>query len=423
MLTRLPARPLPLLGFLALAACGGGQKATGPGPEAPKAAAQPAKPQPIRIGEYGSLTGSTATFGLSTKNGVDLALAEINAAGGVKGRPLEVIVEDDQGKPEEAAAVVQKLINKDRVVAIIGEVASSRSLAAAPICQANGVPMVTPSSTNPAVTAVGDYIFRVCFIDSFQGEVMAQFARENLKASTSAVLTDIKNDYSVGLAEFYKTTFTKLGGKVVSEVSYSEGDKDFKGQLTTIKRAKPDVIFVPGYYTEAGLIAQQARELGIQQTILGGDGWESPKLLEIGGAALEGAYYCNHYFAGAPIPRIQEFVAKYRTRFGEDPDSIAALAYDAAKLLASAMEASSTLAGSEIRDILAQTKGYEGVTGTTTLDANRNPVKPAVILKIEKGAIGFVTEIGGATATAGTPTAPQASETPKATSAEPPAHP
>lgn len=366
------------------------------GPAVAPPDAGPPKPKPIKIGEYGSLTGGTATFGQSTKKGVDLAIDEINAAGGVKGRPLQVLVEDDQGRPEEAAQVVQKLINQDKVVAVLGEVASSRSLAAAPICQQAGIPMITPSSTNEQVTLVGDYIFRVCFIDPFQGEVCAKFARENLAAKSAAILKDIRNDYSVGLAKSFNETFTALGGRIAAEVAYSEGDKDFRGQLTQIKSSKPDIIFVPGYYTEAGLIAQQAREQGLTQPLLGGDGWESPKLLEIGGTALEGSYYCNHYFAGAPIPRIQEFSKKYQARYGEEPDSIAALAYDAAKLLAISMEKAPSLAGSDIRDVLATTAGYEGVTGTVTFDANRNPVKPAVMLKIEGGKINFVAEVGGA---------------------------
>ena len=396
---RTSTRSFALAAVLSLLALGCSQPAVAP-PDA-----GPPKPKPIKIGEYGSLTGGTATFGQSTKKGVDLAIEEINAAGGVKGRPLQVLVEDDQGKPEEAAQVVQKLISQDKVVAIIGEVASSRSLAAAPICQQAGIPMITPSSTNEQVTLVGDYIFRVCFIDPFQGEVCAKFARENLGAKSAAILKDIRNDYSVGLAKAFNETFTALGGKIAAEVAYSEGDKDFRGQLTQIKSSKPDIIFVPGYYTEAGLIAQQAREQGLTQPLLGGDGWESPKLLEIGGAALEGSYYCNHYFAGAPIPRIQEFVAKYKAKFNEEPDSIAALAYDAAKLLAVSMEKAPSLAGSDIRDVLATTTGYEGVTGTITFDANRNPVKPAVMLKIEGGKINFVAEVGGS-APAATETAP-----------------
>ena len=411
---RTPSRPLvpaaslsglAALALLAFLATSCSQPAEAPA-DVRKPGQAPADVGTIKIGEYGSLTGSTATFGQSTKMGVELAIDEINAAGGVKGRKLEVLVEDDQGKPEEAANVVTKLINQDKVVAVIGEVASSRTLAAAPIAQQAGVPMITPSSTNETVTLTGDYIFRVCFNDPFQGEVCAKFAHDNLNAKRAAILKDIRNDYSVGLAKSFTDTFTALGGTISTEVAYSEGDKDFRGQLTQVKASKPDIIFVPGYYTEAGLIAQQAKEQGITQPLLGGDGWESPKLLEIGGAALEGSYYCNHYFAGAPIPRIQEFVAKFKTKFNEEPDSIAALAYDATKVLAAAMGRTANLDKKDIRDQIAATKDFEAVTGTINFDANRNPVKPAVMLKVEGGKITYVTEVGGA--------APAAPETPAA---------
>ena len=388
-----------------LAACSGGGSKTEV--TATTRTTVPAAPDtsPIKIGEYGSLTGSTATFGQSTKYGIALAADEINAAGGVKGRKLDIIVEDDQGKPEEAASVVQKLINQDKVVAVLGEVASSRSLAAAPICQQAGIPMITPSSTNPQVTLIGDMIFRACFIDEFQGKVLAQFAHDDLKSSKVAILTDIRNDYSVGLAGFFKQFYTGMGGTVVSEASYSEGDKDFKGQLTQIKSAKPDVIFVPGYYTEAGLVARQARELGMTQTLLGGDGWESPKLVEIGGDALEGSYYCNHYFAGAPKPEVQAFVAAYRAKFSSDPDSIAALAYDSLKILAAAMGRAPSLKGSDLRDAIAATRDFPGVAGTISFDANRNPIKPATMLKVAGGQVTFVKEIGAGAATGAAPTA------------------
>ena len=371
-----------------MVSCGGG---TATPPEGTKPAPETG---PIKIGEYGSLTGSTATFGDSTRKGIDLAIEEINAAGGVKGRQLQVLVEDDEGKPESAAAVVQKLIDQDKVVAVLGEVASSRSLAAAPICQRAGIPMITPSSTNPKVTEVGDYIFRVCFIDEFQGKVMAQVAKDELKATKAAILTDVKNDYSVGLAQYFKSAFTQGGGTVVAEESYSEGDKDFNGVLTKIKGSSPDVIVIPGYYTEVGLIAQQARSLGINQTLLGGDGWESPKLLEIGGSALEGSYYVNHYSAASPKPEVQGFVAKYKAKYGGDPDSIAALAYDACKLLADSMGRAASLKGSDIRDQIAAVKGFPGVCGAISFDANRNPVKPATVLKVSGGAVTFVSEVG-----------------------------
>jgi branched-chain amino acid transport system substrate-binding protein len=390
-------RVVPVLLTLSLAALAGCPGRDGGSDGSPQPSTATAAPTgPIKVGVYGSLTGGTATFGQSTKNGVDLAIEEINARGGVKGRMLQALHEDDQGLPQEAAAVVQKLIDQDKVVAVLGEVASSNSLAAAPICQNAGIPMISPSSTAKEVTEVGDYIFRVCFIDPFQGEVMAQFAVQDLGAKTAAVLTDVKSDYSRGLAQFFKQTMTQMGGTIVAEESYSAGDKDFNGVLTKIKSAKPDVIFVPGYYTEAGLIAQQARGLGLTQPLLGGDGWESPELLNVGKDALNGCYYSNHYFAGAPVPRIQEFVAKYKAKYGAEPDSLGALGYDAANVLAAAMERAASLKGSDLRDQIAATKDFPGVCGNITLDENRNAVKPAVVLKIADGAIGFAKEIGGA---------------------------
>src|SRR6266498_6018074 len=261
------------------------------------------------IGEYGSLTGTTATFGQSTDNGIKLAFDEINAAGGLLGKKIKVLVEDDRSQPEEAATAATKLINQNHVVAMLGEVSSSRSLAAAPICQANRVPMVSPSSTNPRVTRIGDYIFRVCFIDSFAGGVMAKFTARSLKLKRVAVLTDVRNDYSVGLHTFFREEFRKLGGEIVAEQSYSEGDSDFHAQLTQIKSAAPEAIYIPGYYTEVGTIARQARELGIRVPLLGGDGWDSPKLWEIGGEALNGCYLANHYSVDDPSPAVQSFVA------------------------------------------------------------------------------------------------------------------
>jgi branched-chain amino acid transport system substrate-binding protein len=283
-------------------------------------------PSEIVIGEYGSLTGSTATFGISTKNGIDMAIDEINQAGGLLGRKVRVIVEDDQGRPEEAQTVVTKLITSDNVVAILGEVASSRTLAAAPVAQQYQIPMITPSSTNPKITEVGDYIFRVCFIDPFQGLVMAKFAANSLKIRNVAVLRDIKNDYSVGLADVFVENFRNMGGNIVADESYSEGDTDFSAQLTSMKARNPQAIFVPGYYTEVGLIARQAKQLGLNVPLMGGDGWDSPSLVEIGGEALNGSYFSNHYSVDDPSPAIQKFVSDYKARFGEAPDALAGLA-------------------------------------------------------------------------------------------------
>src|SRR5881275_3489991 len=349
----------------------------------------------IKIGEVGSMTGTEATFGTSSDRGIQLAVTEVNEGGGIKGRQIQVIALDDEGKPEEAATAATRLIASEHVLALLGEVASTRSLFMAPKAQAAKVPMVSPSSTNEKVTAVGDYIFRACFIDPFQGYVMAKFATDTLKLKKAAILRDVRNDYSVGLAKVFNDNFTKLGGQIVDNESYSSGDVDFKAQLTNIKGAAPNALYVPGYYTDVGLIARQAREVGLTVPLLGGDGWDSEKLYEIGGAALEGSYFSNHYSVDDPSPRIQEFVAKFKKEYGGQlPDSLAAQAYDAAGMLFEAMQKSSDLAGPNVRQALADTKNFHGVTGDITLDASRNPLKPAVVLQVAKGGkYDFVTKI------------------------------
>jgi branched-chain amino acid transport system substrate-binding protein len=340
----------------------------------------------IVVGEYGSLTGGQATFGTSTHNGIMLAMDELNGAGGVNGRKFRVVTEDDQSKAEEAANAVSKLISQNDVVAVLGEVASSSSLAAAPICQKAARPMITPSSTNEGVTKVGDYIFRMCFIDPYQGEAMANYVTRQLNVKTAALLIDVKSDYSTGLAANFKKTFLANGGRIVIEQSYAQGDSDFRSQLTSIKGANPGVIFVPGYYNDIGQIAIQARDLGMKMPLAGGDGWESPRLIEIGGAALEGSFYSNHYHVDDPSPAVREFVQKYEQRFGAKPDSLAALGYDSARVLADAIKRAGTTAGPQLRDAIAATKNFPGVTGVITLGPDRNPIgKKLVVLEIKGG--------------------------------------
>ena len=339
----------------------------------------------ILIGEYGSLTGGIATFGISTKQGSELAFEDINKKGGILGQKIKLLVEDDQSKPEEAGTVVNKLIHQDHVVAMLGHVASSHSLAAAPICQAEKIPMISPSSTNPRVTQVGNYIFRVCFLDTFQGAVMAKFAYDTLKVKKVAILVDVRSDYSVGLQTFFGQAFKKLGGTIVTEQSYSQGDSDFRAQLTAIKGSNPEAIYVPGYYTEVGTIVHQARELGITVPFLGSDGWDSPKLWEIGGTALNGCYFSNHYATDDPNPVVQKFVNDYKAKYGQMPDALAALAYDAARIMADAMTRADSTDGAKVRDKIAETKDFPGVTGSITLNADRNAVKTAVIVKVENG--------------------------------------
>ena len=335
----------------------------------------------ILVGLYGSLTGDGASFGISSREGADLAVDEINKAGGLLGgRKIRLLVEDDQSKPEEASNAVTKLITEDKVVGVIGEVASRRSLAAGPVCQKYEVPMVSPASTNERVTEIGDYIFRVCFIDPFQGEVLAKFAYNDLKARKVAVLKDIQQDYSVGLTDSIVKHFTALGGQVLDPVSYSSGDADFKAILTQVRSQKPDAMFVTGYYPEAAVIVRQARELGMKMPILGGDGWVGDALKN-GREALANCYISNHYSGDNPDPVVQNFVKAYRARFNHEPDSIAALGYDAAKVLADAMTRAGSTDGPKVRDALARAD-VAGVTGRLKMNAKRNVDKPAVIQEV-----------------------------------------
>ena len=355
---------------------------------APAAAPAPAAPaEKILIGHVGSMSGNEATFGQSTDNGVKLAIEEQNKKGGIKGRQLTLKTLDDQGKPEEAAVAATRLITQDKATVLIGEVASSRSLAIAPIADANQVPQVTPTSTNPKVTKDGEktrpFVFRVCFIDPFQGTVMAKFATDNLKIKNVAVLRDVGNDYSVGLADFFIKAFTGTGGKIVGDQSYKAGDQDFKAQLTAIRGKKPEAIYVPGYYTDVALIARQARELGIKVPLMGGDGWDSSKLYEIAKGALDGSYFSNHYTEEDPSPVIQEFVQKYKAAYGAVPDALAVLGYDAANVAFAAIEKAKDLTGPSVATELAATKGFQGVSGVITLDADHNAVKSAVVLGIK----------------------------------------
>jgi len=347
----------------------------------------------IAIGQYGSMTGSEATFGQSTDEGIRLAVEEINATGGIKGKKIKLVTMDNQGKPEEAASVVTRLIEQEKVVALLGEVASSRSLAAAPIAQSKKIPMVSPSSTNPKVTEIGDYIFRTCFIDPFQGTVMAKFAIENLKAKKVAILRDVKSDYSVGLADFFTQKYKELGGQVVADVSYQSNDVDFKAQLTQIKSKGADALFIPGYYTEVGLIARQARELGINAKLMGGDGWDSPKLSEIGGKAIDGGYFSNHYSNETTDPVAVEFMNKFKTKYNKMPDGLSAAGYDAAKVLFKAMELAQDVTPEAIRSSLASIAEFPGVTGKITINDKRNATKSAVVVEVQGSLNKFVTSV------------------------------
>ncbi|HKS08012.1 MAG TPA: ABC transporter substrate-binding protein [Pyrinomonadaceae bacterium] len=368
----------------------------------------------LKIGYFGDLTGPTYNFGQSAMNGVLMAAAQVNQYGGINNRQIDVVIHDDRGSAEEAARLTGKLIDQDKVVAIIAGGVSGNSRAAAPKAQSSHIPLISPSSTDPAVTLTGDYIFRACFVDSFQGEVMASFAADKLKAKKAAILFDINSSYGRGLTEFFETSFRKLGGEIVNKQSYTQGDSDFKGQLSSIKAAEPDVIYIPGYYLEVALIAKQARALGLNQPLLGGDGWDAPELWQLGGDALNGSYISTHYSPDDPSAKIQEFVHEYKQRYQNlVPDAHAALAYDAALILFDAIKRAGSTDGSQLRDALANTKDFDGVTGRISIDADRNAVKPAVVLKLMDASFIYQEKIQPKALTETTPSVSQSSPSQK----------
>lgn len=353
----------------------------------------------IVIGHLAAMTGDTATFGTSADEGLRLALEEINAKGGVLGKPVRVITEDDRSLQDEAKTVANKLITRDKVVAIIGEIASSRTIAAAPVAQEARIPLLSPGSTNVKVTEAGDYIFRACFIDDFQGSALANFAINDLRLKRIAVLYPANSPYGVGLRESFTAAVKKAGAEIVADVSYTENaDVDFRGQLTKIRTAGAEAIFCSGYYTEAGLIAKQAKELGINAPLLGCDGWDSPETVKLGGEAINGSYFTNHYAAEEDRPEVKAFVEAYRKKYKVDgkpktPDAMAILGYDAMRLMADAITRAGSTDGAKIRDALAATKDFPGASGTITIDEKRNAKKAIVILKIDNGQFKYVTRV------------------------------
>ncbi|MCB0384854.1 MAG: ABC transporter substrate-binding protein [Bdellovibrionales bacterium] len=348
---------------------------------------------PIPVGAFLSLTGTDASFSSSTQKGMELAIDQINSKGGVKGRHLKLIIKDDQGKPETAAQVVEALADQDNVVAIIGQAASQLSLAAAPVAQKKQVPMISPSSTNPRVTEAGDYVFRVCFIDPFQGYVMAKFARSHLKVDKVAILRDRKSEYSMGLAEYFSKTFLNLGGEVVAEEEFVSGDLDFREQIGHIRSQSPAAVFIPGYYTEVALIARQIRQMGMKAHLLGGDGWDSGKLFELARESVNGSYFSSHFTSESKEPQVKLFVDLFRDKFKERPDGFAAMAFDATHILAQAIAKAPSATRQEIRNKIAETKEFPGVTGAISLNSEKKNKKPAVIFKIDGPVNRFVTTI------------------------------
>jgi branched-chain amino acid transport system substrate-binding protein len=347
----------------------------------------------IKIGAVTCLTGALSTFGVSSVQGAKLAVEEINAAGGRLGQPIQLIVEDNGSKAGETATIARKFISQDKVVAILGDLTSSATMEGAPLAQAAKIPLLTPSATNVAITRIGNYIFRSCFIDPFTGKIMAKFALDQLKAKQAIVITDVKQDYSVGLTDAIRQYFTQNGAGISNTFSYSSGDTDFRTQLTGVRMAHPDVVFLPGYYTEAALILLQAKQLGIKCPFVGGEGWDSPALVQVAGKAADGNYYTDHFSAADPDPRVQKFVQTYRAKYGALPDALAALWYDGARLLSQAVQRAGSTEGAKIRDALAETRDFEGVTGRISIDENRNAAKSGVILKIENGEPRMVQEV------------------------------
>jgi branched-chain amino acid transport system substrate-binding protein len=347
----------------------------------------------VKIGAVTCLTGALSTFGVSSVQGARLAIEEINQAGGVLNEPVNLMVEDNGSTAGETATIARKFIVQDQVLAILGDLTSSSTMEAAPLAQAAKITLLTPSATNVAITQIGSYIFRSCFIDPFTGQVMARFALNHLHAKEAVILSDVKQDYSVGLSDAIRNYFTGNGGRILKEISFSSGDTDFRAQLSTTKALHPDVIFLPAYYTESGLILRQARQLALNTTFVGGEGWDSPALVEIAGKSAEGSYYVNHFSATDPSPRVQRFVKVYEAKYHAIPDALAALWYDGAGLLVDAIRRAGAKDSEKIRDALAATRGFEGVTGTISIDENRNAAKPAVVLTIENGQPRMVQQI------------------------------
>ncbi len=340
---------------------------------------------PIKIGHLASLTGSEATFGQSTDRGITMAAEERNAAGGINGRPVEIVTVDDQSKNQEVNNCMMKLIQQDKVVAILGEIASSNTIAAIPAAQRNKIPLVTPGSTNPEVTKKGDYVFRVCYTDIVQGGAIAGFAAKRLDAKRAAIITDQASAYSINLSRIFKQEFEKLGGKVVIEVSYKKTDSDYNAQVRQALGAKPDLLVLTGYYTNIGNIVLTARRAGYTGPCIGGDGWDSDALYQIGGKALDNCYFTNHYSPDDPNPRIQDFVKKYQSKYGSVPDAMAVLGYDAALVLFDAVARAGETTGPKIRDALATTKNVQALSGSITIDKERNAQKEIVIVGIKDG--------------------------------------
>ena len=354
----------------------------------------PSQAKEIKIGLITPLSGDVKTFGESVRNSFLIAVEEANARGGAAGMKITYVIQDDKNDATEAANVANLLVNQQRVKAIVGSVTSKATIPVSDIIQSAKIPAISPTATNPKVTVADgkrkDYMFRACFIDPFQGTVMAKFSRETLKGKSAAVLYDASNDYSKGIAEVFRDAFRKLGGKVDAFESYGKDDVDFSALLTKVKASGADVLFLPDYYNKVGLIAKQAQEKGIKARLVGPDGWDSPDLVKIAGTAIEGGYFSNHYSPDDLRPEVTAWVKKYREKHGQVPDALGTLAYDATNLLLEAIRKAGSDDPKKIRDALASTRDFKAVSGKSTLDGNGDMIKSAAILKIEGGKQKFV---------------------------------
>ena len=338
----------------------------------------------IKIGLISSLTGSVSTYGQSVRNAVTMAVDDINASGGILGRQISLIILDDKGDGTEAAQAARRLIDRENVALILGPVITPSVMAVAPICQAAGVPMLTPPGRGSNHNSRRLHL-QGAYKDSFQGRIMAQFAAENLGLKEAAIIYDVANDYSVGLRNAFKTTFEELGGKIIAEESYSTGDTDFSAQLTSLAMRNPQALFIPDYYSTAGPILMQARLMGMDAVMLGVDGWDSPDLSALAGGFEEGGYIVNHYSGDVDSPVTQGFIAHYTAAFGQAPDALAALAYDGVMIVTKALEAAGSTDPEALKQALGTVEAIEGATGTIKMDPEGTPIKSAVILKITNG--------------------------------------
>lgn len=343
--------------------------------------AAPKKAAKIKIGGVAPLSGGVAVYGVECKNGIDLAIAEINAAGGINGKQVEFICEDDEGDPAKSVSAYKKLITKDKTRLIIGSLTSGCTLAITSQAQANKVLQIAPAATAPAITDAGNFIFRTCFIDPFQGRVGGKFSYENLGAKKAAILYDIGNDYSVGLMENFESEFTKQGGTIVAKESYGTGEKDFNAIITKVKAANPDVVYLPDYYATVALIAKQLRAQGVNTPLVGADGWDG--LTENAGDEVLNGYYSNHYAEDSDAPAVKKFVGNFEKKYGKKPNAFAALGYDSMYMLKDAIVAAGTTDAAKVRDAIEKTNG-DYVTGHIRFDEKRNPIKSAVMVKMVK---------------------------------------